>query len=40
MKKSSMHQENLETPNTELLSPHSIMGTEDHNEIDTGSAES
>jgi hypothetical protein len=38
MKTSSTHQENLERQNIELLSPHSIMDTEDHKEIYTESA--
>ena len=38
MKKSSAHQEKLERPNIDLLSPHSIMKTEDHKEIYTESA--
>jgi hypothetical protein len=38
MKKSSAHQGKLERPNTELVSPHSIMETKDHKEIYTESA--
>ena len=35
LKESSTHQEELERQNLELLSPHSIMETEDHKEIYT-----